>query len=439
MTRDSLTMDRKLQSSYPPSWYAASTDIPPPRLPIAGAVSCDVCVVGGGLAGLTTALELARRGKQVVLLEANRIGWGASGRNGGFVSVGFAEGLSHIVRRVGLEQAQALFRLSAEGAEYVRAKIEELDPSIHMGDGWIVAVRHPDRDGQRRYVEMLARQFGHELKLLDVRQTRELLKSKRYFDSRLDPSAFHIDPLRYCLAMANAAEKMGAKIYEQSRVRAIDGTSGLHHIRTDAGRVMACHVVFCQSSHDRHLSRPSGRAVLPVATYITVTEPLGDRAGAAIATRAAVADTRRAGNYYRLVGENRLMWGGMITTILAEPRALAQSMKRDMLSVYPQLGNPRMDFAWSGLMGYALHKMPIIGESAPRHWSASGFGGHGLNTTAMAGLLIARAIAEGDDEWRRFNAFGAPWAGGWLGRAGVQLSYWKMQLQDRLDELRAPD
>jgi gamma-glutamylputrescine oxidase len=425
----------RAQVDYPRSWYAASCAIPPARPKIAGSHACDVCLIGGGLAGLTTALELARAGKDVVLLEANRIGWGASGRNGGFVSPGFAESLTQIVTRVGLAEAQALFKLSVGGAEYVRARIAELDPAICMGDGWIVATRYPDPLRQRRLVDLLARDFGQQVELLDVEQTRKLLKSKRYYESRIDRKAFHIHPLRYCFALARAAQSQGARLFESSRVVNVERSGSGYLVATPEGRVAAGRLVFCHNHPG--LSRTMARAMLPVATYVAVTEPLGQRAKDAIATTAAVADTRRAGNYYRLVDDNRLLWGGKITTLLAEPSRLAELMKQDMLSVYPQLGDPKMEFAWNGLMGYALHKMPLIGETEPGVWVASGFGGHGLNTTAMAGLLIARAITGGDDEWRRFQAFGAPWVGGWLGRVGVQISYWNMQLKDRLEERRA--
>jgi gamma-glutamylputrescine oxidase len=425
----------RAQVDYPRSWYAASCAIPPARPKIAGAHTCDVCLIGGGLAGLTTALELALSGKDVILLEANRIGWGASGRNGGFVSPGFAESLTQIVRRVGLGEAQALFRLSVEGAEYVRARIAELDPAIRTGDGWIVVTRYPDPVRQRQLVEMLARDFGQQVELLDAEQTRKLLKSKRYYESRLDPKAFHIHPLRYCFALARAAQSQGARLYEGSRVVSVERSGSAHLVATPEAKVTAGQVVFCHNHPG--LSRIMARAMLPVATYIAVTEPLGERASEAVSTTAAVADTRRAGNYYRLIDDDRLLWGGKITTRLAEPSRLAEMMKQDMLRIYPQLGDPKMEFAWNGLMGYALHKMPLIGETEQGVWMASGFGGHGLNTTAMAGLLIARAITGGDDEWRRFSAFGAPWVGGWLGRAGVQISYWNMQLKDRLDERRA--
>jgi gamma-glutamylputrescine oxidase len=372
-----------------------------------------------------------------VLLEANRIGWGASGRNGGFVSAGFAEGIINIIERVGLDEAKALYKLSVEGLDYVRTTIAERDPTIRMGEGWLVARRYPDADGPRRLADLLNREFGQTAKVLEPAETRRFLRSERYFHSRFDPSAFHIHPLRYCLALAAAAEDAGARVFEASRVREVSGGRSPFQLVTGEGRIPAENVVYCMSAHDRHLAGAAGRAVLPVATYVGVTEALGERAALAIATEAAVSDTRRSGDYYRRVTEGRILWGGRITTRVSDPRQLAAEMKLDMRRVFPQLGYLRMEFAWSGIMSYAIHRMPIIAELVPGQWAATAFGGHGLNTTAMAGLLIARAIAEKDDEWRRFAAFGTPWAGGLAGRIGVQLSYWRMQLQDRIDEYRA--
>jgi gamma-glutamylputrescine oxidase len=425
------------QAEYPRSWYAATAEIPERRPELTGNMSCEVCVIGGGLAGLTLSHELARRGRNVVLLEANRVGWGASGRNGGFVSAGFAESIIKIIERVGLDGAKALYKLSVEGLDHVRTTIAGRDPTIRMGEGWIVAQRYPDADGQRRLSDLMNREFGQKTKVLEPAETRRLLRSARYFHSRFDPSAFHIHPLRYCLALAAAAENAGARVFEATRVREVSGGRRPFQLVTGRARITADHVVYCMSAHDRHLAGVAGRAVLPVATYVAVTEALGERAALAIVTEAAVSDTRRSGDYYRRVTDGRILWGGRITTRISEPRQLAAEMKQDMLGVFPQLADLRMKFAWNGVMSYAVHKMPIIAEIAPGQWAATGFGGHGLNTTAMAGLLIARAIADKDDEWRRFTAFGAPWAGGFLGRIGVQLSYWRMQLQDRIDEYRA--
>ncbi len=428
---------RSSENGYPGTWYADGIELPPIRRSVPRTASVDVCVVGGGLAGLTTALELARRGKSVLLLEAHRIGWGASGRNGGFVSAGFANGQQAIIDRVGLAAAVRLNELSVAGVDYIRESVATIDPSIRTADGWMVLQRHHDPAGLAAYADLLAGRFARNIVLLDRSQIRESLNTEAYLDGFLDRDAFHIHPLRYCLALAAAAERAGATILEDSRVLAVEADRGGFRLATASGGFQASQVVACTSAFDRRLFPPMGRAVLPVATYVGVTERLGDRAPAAIRTSAAISDTRRAGDYYRRVDEDRILWGGRITTMVREPRLLAGKLKADMLGVYPQLEGARMAYAWSGQMAYALHKMPIIGEVAPGRWVASAFGGHGLNTTAMAGVMLARAIAEGDDEWRRFQAFGSPWVGGWAGRAGVQLSYWQMQVQDWRDERRA--
>ena len=416
------------------TWYEATTDRSKMREPLRGQMKADVCVIGGGLAGLTTALELSRRKKKVVLLEAKQLAWGASGRNGGFVSNGFAEGIENIQRRVGLEAARALYSLSRHGSEYVRREIASGDPAIKMGEGWIVALRHRDRGDLKFYCDMMARDHGEDLLFLSAEQTREKLNSVRYFESIFNPSAFHFHPLKYSLMLAREAEKNGASLHENSQALSVQKLGSAWRVRCAEGDVTAQHVVHCVSSLDRTIHKPSGRAVLPVATYVAVTEPLIQDG---VRTNAAVADTRRAGNYYRLIDGGRLLWGGRITTRVSEPTRLAEEMKVDMLATYPQLGNPRIDYSWAGLMGYALHKMPLIGRDNEGQWFATAFGGHGMNTTAMAGQLLARAIADGDDEYRRFAPFAPLWAGGQLGRVGVQASYWWMQLRDRIDEARA--
>ena len=417
-----------------PTWYEATTDRGEARVPLHGTVKADVCVIGGGLAGLTTALELSRRKKRVVLLEAKRLAWGASGRNGGFVSNGFAEGIENIQKRVGLDAARALHALSRHGVEYVRREIESGDASIKMGDGWMVALRHRDNGGLKSYCERMARDYDEKFQFLSTAQTREKLNSTRYFESKYDASAFHFHPLRYSLMLAGRAEKSGAALHENTQALSVQKQGSEWRVRCTDGEVIARHVVHCVSSLDRHIHKPSGRAVLPVATYVAVTEGLEEDA---VRTPAAISDTRRAGNYYRLINDGRLLWGGRITTQVSEPTRLAEQMKADMLATYPQLGNPRIDYSWAGLMGYALHKMPLIGKDRGGQWFATAFGGHGMNTTAMAGQLLARAIADRDDEYRRFAPFAPLWAGGQLGRIGVQSAYWWMQLRDRIDEARS--
>ena len=416
------------------TWYEDTATRGALSGPLTGRTEAEVCVIGGGLAGLTTALELARRGVPVVLLEARRMAWGASGRNGGFVSNGFALGMDEIAARVGIDGARALFQLSRFGTEYVRREIMETDPSIAMGEGWQSCIRYSNAAEKRQSVTAMQQVYGQEMQFLDVAETRARVNSARYFQSSYDPTAFHMHPLRYALMIAAKAQAAGARLLEQSPVLSVRREGAANVVRTALGEVRARDVVYCVSSLDRAIHPQTGRAILPVATYVAVTEPLKQDL---IRTRSAISDSRRAGNYYRLVDEGRLLWGGAITTRVSEPSRLGERMKADMLSVFPGLGNPRIDYAWAGLMGYARHFMPIIGTDGQGQWWATAFGGHGMNTTAMGGILMARAIATKDDEYRRFSAFGPDWAGGPFGRAGVQAGYWYMQLKDKLDEWRS--
>ncbi len=416
------------------SWYEATAKRDE-FVALRGTLDADVCVIGAGFAGLTTALECQRRGFKTVLLEAGRIASAASGRNGGFVSNGFALGVEGIVGKVGLEAAQELYALSRTGTDYVRSTIAAHDPSIIMGRGGRVALRHKDDGGLKSYSELLNRSFGESLVYASPGETRMHLATPRYFESMVSTATFHVHPLRYGILLAQLARLAGVMVFENSTVQSCQKNGSNFCAATATGEVRAKHVVHCVSSLSPHVHKPSGRAVLPVATYVAVTEPLQQDS---IRTEAAISDTRRAGDYYRLVDGGRILWGGRITTRVPEPAHLAERMKGDMLSVYPRLGNPRIDYAWAGLMGYAIHKMPLIGRDAEGQWFATAFGGHGLNTTAMGGLLVARGIAGEDDAWRRFSAFAPRWAFGQLGRLGVQGSYWWMQAQDRLDEARSP-
>jgi gamma-glutamylputrescine oxidase len=207
-------------------------------------------------------------------------------------------------------------------------------------------------------------------------------------------------------------------------------------VATSGGRVRAHQIVFCGSAFIGKAFPALARTVLPVATHVAVTAPLGEKLGESIRYAGAIADTRRAGDYYRIVGD-RLLWGGRITTRTAPPSRLKRLIARDLVSVYPQLKGVAMEHAWSGIMGYAIHRMPQIGELRPGVWIASAFGGHGLNTTAIAAELITGAIVENDDRWRLFIPFGLVWAGGPVGRAATQLVYWSMRIRDRIDETRS--
>ena len=418
---------------HPDSWYADTIGDIPVFRELTGAIAVDICVVGGGYAGLATALELARSGKQVALLEAQRIGWGASGRNGGFVAPGFAEAIEQIERRCGKERAQRLYGYSQLGAHYVRHIASTSDRSIITADGALEVWRHNDDKINPTAVDEFNRVYSQRCAYWPRERIRESLDTSRYYRGVYDPDAFHIHPLHYAYALAEELCDLGAEIFEATPATGIKHSPIGIEVSTASGNVSCKNVVLCTSTYDRSLYPTLSRSILPVSTHVVVTEPLSENR-IPIHTDAAIADTRRAGDYYRLIDGRRLLWGGKITTRQTPPGNLDRLMRNTIASVYPSLADVRIDYRWSGLMGYCLHKMPIIGELSPRIWAATAFGGHGINTTAMAGILIASAIAENDERWRDFAVYQPRWAGGMLGRLGVQLSYWGMQVRDRFDE-----
>lgn len=417
------------------TWYAATMVDAPQRTALAGDVDVDVCVIGAGLAGLTAARELARRGWSVAVLEARRVAWNASGRNAGLVAPGFAERLEAIVERVGLRRAKELWALSTAGVDYVRTTIRETEmPGVEPVHGWLNVRRTDDEEAVLRLVAMLRVDFSVNAEACPTEEVREVLRTPAYYQAVHMPEAFHVHALNYALGLAAAAERAGARIYEDSPAIALDVLGVRKRIDTPAGRVRANHIVLAGGPHLGDVFPPIAGTVVPVASYIATTAPLGERLAEAITYPGVVADTRRAGDYYRVIGGDRLMWGGRITSRLSPPRRLPRLLRGDIVRVYPQLADVQIEYAWSGTMSYAVHKMPQIGELSPGVWLAGAFGGQGLNTTAMAGDLIARAIIERDDRWRLFSAYELVWAGGKIGPAASQVLYWSMQVRDAIEE-----
>lgn len=416
---------------YGSSLFAATATLPPPRAPLSLDLDIDVCVIGGGLAGLTTAREIARRGWSVVVLEGGRIAWNASGRNTGFVLPGFAQAPDVIVERVGLEHARALWALSKAGLDYVRQTIEDNSIPVNSTDGWL-HVSKTDRAETVQSDAQLLRDLGSDVDFLSAEQVRALLKTPHYFQAIGYPDAFNIHPLAYVLALARLAEEAGARICEDTQALSIDPAGVRKRITTSNARVRAAHIVLAGNAHLGTVMPDIARTILPVRTYVVATKPLDkEKLAEAIVWRGSVSDTDWADNHYRVV-EDRLVWSGRMTTWEADPWRFAKGLRRDIRRVYPQLGDVEIDYAWSGTLGNAVHRMPQIGEITSNVWLASGFGGHGLNTTAMAGNLIARAIVDGDTAWRLFLPFELIWAGGALGRTVAQVAYWTHRTQERL-------
>jgi gamma-glutamylputrescine oxidase len=420
------------RASYGSTWYAATMVPAPERGRLTFDLDVDVCVVGAGLAGLTTARELARRGWSVALLESRRIAWNASGRNDGFVLPGFAESMDKIVARVGLNHAKALWALSEMGLEYVRSAIADARmPGVAPIAGWLKVSKVDNGDEVLAGVQLYGQELGAEVEGWPTERVREVLKSTHYFHAMHLPRAFHIHPLNYALGLAEAAQAAGVRIFEDTQALTIDPAGVRKRVTTPSGRVRASQVVLAGNVHLGSLLPRIAGTLVPIWSYAITTKPLGPRLAEAVAYRGAVTDTDLADNHYRIVDGDRLLWSGRSTTWEADPRRFAKRLQADITKVYPQLGEIEVEHVWSGVLGSPLHRMPQIGELSPGLWLASGFGGHGLNTTAMAGNIIAQAIAEGDDAWRLFAPFELVWAGGRLGRAAMQVYYWWFSARER--------
>ena len=421
-------------SAYGGSVYAAQIDAPA-RPQLAVEIDVDACIIGAGLAGLTVARELARRGWSVAVLEARRIAWNASGRNTGFVLPGFAAEEDAIIERVGLDHAKALWSLSEQGAEYVRNTVRELDmPGVDLvEDGWLNVWKSDDDARVAHLAEFYAKQFGAEVEHWPKERVRETLRSNRYFSALNFPRGFAINPLAYAHGLAAAAEAAGARIFENTPALDIDPAGVRKRITTPQARVRAGQVIFAGNTHIGLLMPKLAATLVPCSTYAIATEPLGAALHDAIRTQAAVSDTEFVDNHYRIVDGDRLVWCGRFTLWEGDPRSFTKSLLRDIRRTFPQLRDVKAAHSWTGTLGNTVHLMPQIGETMPGVWLLSGFSGHGLNTTAMGGEVVARAIAEDDPSWKLFSPFELVWAGGRLGRAAVQSYYYAYRTRERID------
>jgi glycine/D-amino acid oxidase-like deaminating enzyme len=404
------------------TWYTETAAAADKRPTLGFDLDVDVCVVGAGLAGLTTAREIARGGWSVAVLEARRIAWNASGRNCGFVLPGFAESMPNVVRRVGLDHARKLWALSEEGVDYVRAAVSDM-PAVDPVDGWLKVSKFQDAERDLALLRLLGQDFGAEVEGWPVERVREVLRSENYFHGIHFPRAFHVHPLNYALGLAAAAEAAGARIFEHTPVLSIDAEGVRKRVQTPSARVRAGQIVLAGNVHLGDTMPRLAGTLLPVWTYTAVTAPLGPALEEAVSYRGGVSDTELADSHYRIVGGDRLLWAGRMTTWAADPRRFRRRLQADIAEIYPQLGEVEIEHVWSGVLGIPLHRMPQIGEFSPGLWIASGFAGHGLNTTAMAGCVIARALLHGDDTWRLFLPYELVWAGGGIGRAAMQVYY----------------
>ncbi|MGE0038005.1 MAG: FAD-dependent oxidoreductase [Xanthobacteraceae bacterium] len=438
MTQQNDTASVPDQSVYGPSWYSATMVPAADRVPLTYDFDAEVCIVGGGLAGLTAAREIARRGWSVAVLETRRVAWNASGRNCGFVLPGFAVAMDQVIARVGVDHAKALWSLSEMGLDYVRETIGETGmPGVDPVNGWLKVSKTDQIEDAVADLKLYGQVLGAEIEGWATERVRDVLRTRHYFHAMHFPRAFHMHPLNYALGLAAAAERAGARIFEGTPALSIDPDGVRKRIATPHGRIRASHIVLACNVHLGALMPRAAGTLMPIWTYMFVTAPLGPRLLEAIRYRGAVSDTDLADNHYRIVDGDRLLFSGRSTTWEADPRRYVGKLKADLAALYPRIGDVEVEYVWSGVLGSALHRMPQLGELTPGFWMASGFGGHGLNTTAMAGNILARAIVDGDDSWRLFSPYEFVWAGGKLGRAVKQIYYWWFRASERYEARQA--
>ena len=385
----------------------------------------DICIVGAGLAGLTVALESARRGASVAVLEGRTVGWNASGHQLGTVMPGYGLPVGDLIERVGFEDARELWALSREGAEFVRANAtEQLMPGIGLSEGALEVSNVDAGDQLISRLQVLSEDFETEVEGWQVERVREQLRTDRYFHGVYYPKAFQIDGRKYVHGLATLARRAGARIFEDTPVVSIDASGIRKRIVTPSARLRASHIVLAGNVHLGAPLRRLSETLLPVWRYAGVTAPLGERLAEAIAFRGSVFDSDGI-DHFRTIDGDRLMWASPETTWAARPQRFASAIQRRIGTIFPRLGTVEIAEVFSGVVGQTVHGMPQIGQLRKGLWVASGFGRQGLNTSAMAGQLIARSILLGDERWRLFSPFELVWAGGPAGRvAGYALGVW---------------
>ncbi|MBN8486396.1 MAG: FAD-binding oxidoreductase [Burkholderiales bacterium] len=395
-----LSVDRDLARQ---SYYAATAPRTQSYPALQGSVDCDVAVVGGGLAGLSAALDLARRGLQVVLLEARQVGWGASGRNGGQAIHGLACDQETIEAQLGLDDARRVWEMSLEALDLLRERIAEHAIDCDWRDGYLgVATSAGKGAALAAWAERMARVYGAGFTLVPPSDIAHWIASPRYHSGLHDPRSGHLHPLKYALGIARAAAHAGVQIFEDSAVTALQPGATVR-ISTAQGQVQARQALLAGNVYLQGVAPQLEPRIMPVGTYIVCTEALDSAlADALVPSRSAVCDTNFVLDYFRTTKDHRMLYGGRVSYSTMTPPNLAASMHSRMAGTFPQLRDARIEYAWGGFVDITMNRAPDFGRLGSNLYYLQGFSGHGLALTGLAGRLVAEAIS-GDAS--RFDVF----------------------------------
>jgi gamma-glutamylputrescine oxidase len=418
------------------SWYAASAPPVAGYAPLRGEADADVCVIGAGYTGLSTALFLSQRGYRVTVLEANKVGWGASGRNGGHVGTGQRAGQEELERLVGLEHARALWQLGLEAVDTVCELIHTHDIECELKTGNLhVACKAREVKDLQQEVEHLTSVYDYQqVRFVDGAELSDMTSGRGFHAGTLDSGARHLHPLKYAYGLARAAAAAGAVIHESSRV--LSYTEGDKvRIRTASGEVAADYLVLACNGYLEKLEPRAARRIMPINNYMLATEPLpASTARRLIRDDTSMSDSLFVINYWKLSADNRLLFGGGESYTRRFPADIGRFVRKYMLRIYPELADTRIDYGWGGTLAITMNRMPNFGRLSQAVFYAQGYSGHGVPIATLAGKLLAEAISGSAERFDVMASVPSPvFPGGtllrWPGLVAGMLFY---SLRDRL-------